>query len=222
LAREETRLKEEEIIMDMVVVVTLGGFAALVVLLYFMFGTRRTVLRIFGWTVFLFSAIGFIFININTQSRSGAELTMIVNDLRTLSSAALLFYVDFGVWPLPGQEASLDVYLDRPIVFAKPPRYAKVMLADKSGNTDGPPELYIGVELIPPENGVAGLQESLARMARSGSRSLGLLQQPVSGDIYRSGLSVLCELIHIRNHKLKGSLEESRCRKISWTARLLI
>jgi hypothetical protein len=158
--------------------------AALVVLLYFMLVTRRTVLRIFGWTVFFFVS-GFIFINVSAQSRSPIEeLTGIVNDLQALRSAALLFYVDFGTWPLPGHEASLDVYCKRP--FAGNPRYAKMVLIDKSGDADGPPELYIGVELIPQESGAAYIQRHLASIAKK-SR---LLQQPVSGDIYKSGLSV--------------------------------
>jgi hypothetical protein len=97
-----------------------------------------------------------------------------------------MFYEEFETWPLPGQEASLDAYCDRPIALAEPPIYAKVMLADKSGDADGSPGYYIGVELIPEKNGTLDIQKKLAAKAYD----TGLLQQPASGDIYKSGLSV--------------------------------
>jgi hypothetical protein len=97
-----------------------------------------------------------------------------------------MFYEKVKTRPLSGQEASLDTYLDRPIVLAEPPRYAKVMLADKSDDADGPPELYIGVELIPEKNGTRNIQKKLTARAAD----TGILQQPASGDIYQSGLIV--------------------------------
>ncbi|MDR1133717.1 MAG: hypothetical protein LBL05_06105 [Synergistaceae bacterium] len=160
-----------------------GAIAVFGVLLYFMLITRRTVLRVFGWTAFFFAVV-FIIIARPSSSNTGAESTKIINDLRNLRSAVLLFYGDLKTLPLPGQEASLDAYLDRPIVLANPPRHAKVMLVDKSDDADGPPELYIGVELIPQKNGGAGIQKKLAARADDAK----LLQQPASGEIYQSGL----------------------------------
>jgi hypothetical protein len=173
--------------MGMGLVVALGVIAVLGVSNYFMFFTRRTVLRIFGWMVFL-SMVGFIAALgvLSRSSGSAYNATDIINDLRNLRSAGLLFYADFGAYPSPGQEASLDVYLDRPIVSAERPRYAKVMLAEKSGDADRPRELYIGVELIPEKNGSKGPQQRLASRAAE----IKLYQGPASGDIYKSGLSV--------------------------------
>jgi hypothetical protein len=171
----------------------LGIIAVFGVLLYFMFVTRRTVLRVFGWAVFLFP-IGMYLINppssshsgTNVRAMAGAEATKIINDLRTLRGAAFLFHKEFKKWPLPGQEASLDVYIDRPMVLATPPRYARVMLAAGSGDSDDPREFYVGVELIPEKNGMKEIQQKLAGTALNS----GLLQRPISGDIYKSGLSV--------------------------------
>jgi hypothetical protein len=167
-----------------------GVIFILCVLHHFMFVTRRTVLRRLGWTAAFFAVISIlVYINANPRlsgPQEGAESTRIMNDLRNLRSAALSFHENFGTWPSPGQEASLDAYLDRPIALSVPPRYAKVMLPDKPGDDDGTPELYIGVELIPKINGAKGIQEKLAKRALES----GLFQGPASGDIYKSGLSV--------------------------------
>jgi hypothetical protein len=62
------------------------------------------------------------------------------------------------------------------------------MLAVGSGdaNTNDIRELYVGVGLIPEKNGMTDIQQKLAGTALNS----GLLQQPISGDIYRSGLSI--------------------------------
>jgi hypothetical protein len=114
------------------------------------------------------------------------ERRKIVSDLRNLISAARMFHDEFETWPLPGQEASLDAFCDRPVVLPESPRYAQVTLVDSSGDADTSPELYVGVELIPEKNGTEDIQKSLAARAAD----TGLLQQPASGDRYRSGLSV--------------------------------
>ncbi|MDR1133715.1 MAG: hypothetical protein LBL05_06095 [Synergistaceae bacterium] len=179
--------------MDMAFVAIFGVIAVFGILLYCMFITRRTVLRIFGWTVGIF-IIGFIFINIIDRINSpnaAVEASAIINDLRNLRQEAILFNSEFKTWPLPGQEASLDAYSGRPIVLAEPPRFAKVMLADKSGDADGPAELYIGVELIPEKNGTANIQKRLAGIAK---KSAYLFQRPTSGDVYKSGISVYMQV----------------------------
>jgi hypothetical protein len=170
------------------IVFGLSPIIILGILLYCMFVTKRTVLRIFGWAISIFT-IGFIFIHAYISASSGytgMDAMKIVFDLQNLRSATLLFYKEFETWPLPGQEASLDAFCDRRTVLAAPPIFAKVTLADKPGDADSPSELYIGVELIPERNGTAGIQEYLARRAIK----VGILQQPASDGIYKSGLSV--------------------------------
>jgi hypothetical protein len=174
--------------MDMVAIFEFGIIAVIIVVLYFMFGTRRTILRIFGWTLGIFT-IGFFFVHALSRPRplnANFETSKIINDLRNLRAAAHMFYDEFETWPLPGQEASIDAFGSHPIVLANPPRYARVMLTAKSCGADIPPERYIGVELIPEKNGAEDIQKTLARKAPD----TGLLQQPVSSDIYKSGLGV--------------------------------
>jgi hypothetical protein len=169
-----------------------GIIAVFGVLLYFMFVTKRTILRIFGWIVFFFAIrFTFIYINNNTDARANSayasmQATVTINDLRILRIVTHMFYKEFETWPLPGQEASLDTYLDRQTAFVMYPRYANVMLTGKSGDVDSTPELYIGVELIPEKNGTSDVQKKLAGKAVDA----GLFQQPASDDIYKSGLSV--------------------------------
>jgi hypothetical protein len=60
------------------------------------------------------------------------------------------------------------------------------MLVNKPSETGAPAELYIGVELFPVKIIKDGIQPALAKRAKE----RGLLQQPISGDVYKSGLSV--------------------------------
>ena len=50
-----------------------------------------------------------------------AEATKIINDLRTVKSAAMMYYLDYKVWPTTGYDAqwtkSYEKYLDRSIDF---------------------------------------------------------------------------------------------------------
>jgi hypothetical protein len=189
--REEEIMMDDEIIRDMIVIATVGSIA---VLIYFMFGTRRTILRIFGWIAAPF-IVGFILINIHTHVHTNhepnptaarAETTKIINDMRNLRGAALEFHKEFEAWPLLGQDASLDAFCNPPILLREPLRYARVMLACKQGDTDGLNEFYIGVELIPQKNGAAIIQRYLAMHATD----VGLLQQPTANGSYESGLNV--------------------------------
>jgi hypothetical protein len=93
-------------------------------------------LRWLGWAIFLGLCALFM---ISMNKSGGAPLSpIIINDLRSLESAALLFYGDNGRWPAPGQEASLDVYMDRPVSASIPSIYAGVeispVIRDASGN----------------------------------------------------------------------------------------
>jgi hypothetical protein len=116
-----------------------------------------------------------------------AEATKITNDLRNLRSASLLFYGDTLQWPNPGEEAKLDHYVDRPIVGASPRKYAKVVISGKIPDSRGAERQYVGVELIPAQNGSKSIQKKLAEKAENS----GLLQLDDGiPSTYRSGLNV--------------------------------
>lgn len=42
-----------------------------------------------------------------------AEATKILADMRNIKAAAIMYYADNGEWPVEGNEASLDKYLDK-------------------------------------------------------------------------------------------------------------
>jgi hypothetical protein len=163
-----------------------------------MFITRRTVLRVFGWTVFLFFVF-FLRYNYITdrdeaiiKKNAKAECAKIVNELRALRGAALMFRIDHGRLPLPGEEASLDFYLDKPLVASQ--RYAKVMFSDGLSDDTAPFRLYVGVKLIPENNGRIEVQKELA----SAAEKVGILDEASSGgkktSPYKSGLNVYMEI----------------------------
>ena len=153
---------------------------------YCMFFTRRTILRVFGWmiaiaiilTIFQISAPG-------GGAIDGAEAMKIVNDLRNLRGAAAMFREAHCRPPMPGDEASLDLYMDRPFITVESPRYARVMLSG---------ERYVGVELRPESNGRKGILKKLA----SSAENIGLLGEVPSGgktaSLYKSGLNVYMEI----------------------------
>ena len=71
------------------------------------------------------------------SATDNAEAVKVVNDLRSLKSAALLFYSDHLKWPAAGSEAALNNYSDRPIV---------------SDGTAGRYEVTIGAAFPDPNN----------------------------------------------------------------------
>jgi hypothetical protein len=164
-------------------------------LIYFMFFTRRTVLRVFGWG---WALLIFVYVCLSASNNSGAangvEATKIVNDLRGLLGAVMFFQKDYDRLPLPGEEASLDLYMDRPLVTVERPRYAKVMLSGELSDDIGASRQFVGVELRPESNGGKNIQRKLSLNARSS----GLLEKSTSDDKkmlpYRSGLNVYMEI----------------------------
>jgi len=94
------------------------------------------------------------------SATDGAEATKVINDLRNLKSAALLFYADTLTWPAAGQETSLDHYSDRPIVGAVPPRYQTVDISSEISDIDGISRQYIGVVLTG-TNATVGVKKKL-------------------------------------------------------------
>jgi hypothetical protein len=78
------------------------GICAAGLLLYCMFVTRRTVLRALGWTIFLLTILPLLMMLNDGGATSSAQATRIIDDLRNLKSAAIMFQQDQGRWPLPG------------------------------------------------------------------------------------------------------------------------
>ena len=54
------------------------------------------------------------------SATDNAEATKIINDVRNLKAASMMYFVDHDAWPLSAQigtiEPSLDLYLDRPFL----------------------------------------------------------------------------------------------------------
>jgi general secretion pathway protein G len=127
------------------------------------------------------------------SATDGAEATKIVNDLRNLKSAALLYYADTLTWPSTAAAdiSSLDKYADRPIVNANPRRYAAVVIGttytDTATQTD---RVNIGVTLIGDKNGTPGIQRKLAAKAVDS----GLLAGAQGTTAYTSGLGVFMNM----------------------------
>jgi general secretion pathway protein G len=95
-----------------------------------------------------------------------AETVKVINDLRVLKSAALLYFVDHLEWPTDSEAASLDNYSDRPIVTANPPRYADIVIGTEFTDARGITRTNIGVALITTSgNGSAGVRKKLALKA---------------------------------------------------------
>jgi general secretion pathway protein G len=111
----------------------------------------------------------------------GAEATKVVNDLRNLKSAALLYYGDNMQWPTDADVKSLDRYTDRPITDGK--RYKTVKIGAEYTDGNGISRTNIGVELDPNANGSNGVQKKLASKAAD----VGLLEKGDSDALYVSG-----------------------------------
>jgi hypothetical protein len=149
-----------------------------------------------GGIILMFVCIIITLLLTPSSSYDRVDATRIVNDLRQLKGAAELFQRDIGRWPVPGEEASLDLYSDRPIAGANPPRYANVMLSGEIHNSDGTARQFAGVELIPEKTGTEGIQQAIARKTQK--QHARLFQEIPSRDAppapYQSGLSVYMEI----------------------------
>jgi hypothetical protein len=202
-AKAVTRPKGNAIMFE---IIGWGLIVSLVVLfarlIHSMLTTRRTLLRMLGYVICSAISIPFIvalfsplFSPRQREVNVYTEPTKIINDLRNLCSAARLFRQAHGRPPLPGEEASLDLYMDRPLTAVKSPRYAKVTLTGELSGDMGASRQYVGVELIPEKNGISEIQKKLATRATD----TGLLGEALSGDKkaspYKSGLNVYMEIL---------------------------
>jgi general secretion pathway protein G len=139
----------------------------LFLLLYLCVFCRKKGPRTLGWALYAL----FIIFALLSSGRSGgggdgARHSRIISDLRTLKSAALLYYADTGRWLVAGEEASLDRYPDSPIVNANPKRYAAVTIGPKF-ICNGEEMVNIGVTLIPGQDDNAKILKKLASRAES-------------------------------------------------------
>jgi general secretion pathway protein G len=116
------------------------------------------------------------------SATDGAEAAKIVNDLRNLKSAALLYYGDNYRWPADADKGSLDMYTDRPVVNST--RYKSVMIGtDYLDARSGVQRANIGVLLDTASNGTPGVQKKLETKAENS----GLLKDGSTSDPYVAG-----------------------------------
>jgi general secretion pathway protein G len=122
------------------------------------------------------------------SATDSAEATKVINDLRNLKSAALLFYGDNLEWPTSTNVSALDNYSDRPIVNATPSRYATVQIGTEYTDGQGVTRANIGVTLAA---GTGGVQAKL----RTKAADSGLLQSANDATTnYSSGQSVFMNM----------------------------
>jgi general secretion pathway protein G len=99
------------------------------------------------------------------SATESAEATKIINDLRNLKSASLLYYGDNLKWPTQSDAPKLDQYSDRPLVSGG--RYERVIIGGEY-EIDGVKRANIGVKL-PPSMGTLGVRRKLESKARDAS-----------------------------------------------------
>jgi general secretion pathway protein G len=108
------------------------------------------------------------------SATDGAEATKVINDLRNLKGAALMYYMDSNTWPPIGTisgaaASSLDSYMDRAFIGTNA-RYAAVWVS--SADVGAVERAIIGVTLT-------------GNSAKSG------VQQKLSSNAVQSGLYVM-------------------------------
>jgi len=98
------------------------------------------------------------------SANDNAEATKIINDLRNLKAACLLFYGDNLRWPAQDDLEELDNFMDRPIVASG--RYEKAIIGPEYEDAAGNKRANVGLALRPENNGAAGIRWKLAARAR--------------------------------------------------------
>ncbi|MDR3164136.1 MAG: type II secretion system GspH family protein [Synergistaceae bacterium] len=116
-----------------------------------------------------------------------AEATKVINDLRNLKSAALLYYGDNMRWPGTADAASLDRYSDRPFTGTNG-RYDAVTVGT-GYIVDGITRINIGLGLKG-NSATKGVQDKLASKAAE----TGLLQGADVSTIYTGGTEIFMNM----------------------------
>ncbi|MDR1509729.1 MAG: type II secretion system GspH family protein [Synergistaceae bacterium] len=97
------------------------------------------------------------------SAASVAESAKVINDIRNLKGAALLFFESEGNWPSDGNYvtgggdsllASLDRYVDRAFLTVANSRYGELIIKTITDPSTGAPRGIIGVRLRTGENGL--------------------------------------------------------------------
>jgi general secretion pathway protein G len=116
-----------------------------------------------------------------------AEAAKVINDLRNLKSAALLYYIDNMKFPTQtGGLMSLDMYMDRIIINTTEPRYDAYTITNPV-TISGVERTLIGFKLKPAIH-TAGVKKKLATRADSA----GIFTE--TGDVYNGGDSVFTSM----------------------------
>ncbi|MDR1515234.1 MAG: prepilin-type N-terminal cleavage/methylation domain-containing protein [Synergistaceae bacterium] len=125
------------------------------------------------------------------MSLDSTEAAKVIGDLRNLKSAAMLYYSDNLKWPTNTEVESLDIYADRPICAADPPRYAYVSIGTPYLDAAGQERVNMGIGLFADGNGSPGIQKKLA--ARAGD--VGILGSAFDASaLYTGGADVFINL----------------------------
>jgi general secretion pathway protein G len=99
------------------------------------------------------------------SATDNAEAVKVVNDLRNLKSAALLYYGDHLAWPTQTNVAALNNYSDRPIVkTSSAGRYSVSIGTEYSDTVTGSVRTNIGITLTGAAASL-GVQTKLANKA---------------------------------------------------------
>jgi general secretion pathway protein G len=119
------------------------------------------------------------------SATDGAESVKVINDLRNMKGAALMYYMDNNAWPPIGTisgtvASSLDAYMDRSFIAGNP-RYAAVWVT--SANVGGIERALIGVTLKG-NSAKSGVRQKLAGHALQSA----LFSAP--GAAYTGGLNI--------------------------------
>ncbi|MDR3279946.1 MAG: type II secretion system GspH family protein [Synergistaceae bacterium] len=123
------------------------------------------------------------------SATDGAEATKVINDLRNLKGAALMFFIDEQEWPTAtaASSTSLDRYMDRAFLTSSPSRYVTLIVT--SGDSGGGvTRSYIGVTLRTNETHREGVQKKLAGNAKNS----GLWTAP--GHAYVTGANIFMSM----------------------------
>jgi general secretion pathway protein G len=115
------------------------------------------------------------------SATDGAEATKVINDLRNLKGAALMFFVDEQQWPTGTDGTSLDSYMDRAFLDGNV-RYDGLLVA--SADVNGTRRSIIGLQLKVNDTHRAGVQKKLAGSAKNS----GLYD--AAGDPYTGGADI--------------------------------
>ena len=122
------------------------------------------------------------------SATDSADATKIINDLRNLKGATMMYYVDNNVWPAVGtydesapESASLDAYLDRPYLTNEDVVDEWVI---EEGTVKGQTREFIGVTLT--HDVQAGVVRKLAAKAKTS----GVFDEADGEGWYESGNTV--------------------------------